>query len=91
MSEWKEYKLGDIATIIDCEHKTAPLVDFSEYISVRTSDISGGKIDFEKCNRVSFKTYELWTQRLQPKEGDIILAREAPVGEVGIVKNGKNV
>ncbi|MBP7388775.1 MAG: restriction endonuclease subunit S [Chitinophagales bacterium] len=91
MNNWKEYKLGDVATIVDCEHKTAPLVEYSDFISVRTSDISGGKIDFDKCNRISFETYEGWTKRLQPKEGDIILAREAPVGEVGLVTKNKKV
>lgn len=91
MSEWKEYKLGEIATIVDCEHKTAPLVPVSEYISVRTSNISSGKIDFDKSNRVSKETYDEWTKRLVPNEGDIVLAREAPVGEVGWISKNKKV
>ena len=57
MGEWKEYKLSEIATIVDCEHKTAPLVEESEYISVRTTDVKNGRIDFENANRVSLKTY----------------------------------
>jgi len=90
MSEWKECKLGDIAIITDCEHKTAPLVDSSEFISVRTSNIQNGKIDFENSNRVSIEVYDEWTKRLKPQYGDIVLAREAPVGEVGwIAKNRK--
>lgn len=91
MSERKEYKLNEIASIIDCEHKTAPLVQSSDFISVRTSNIANGKIDFENCNRVSKETYEMWTQRMIPEEGDIILAREAPVGEVGLIPSGKKV
>jgi type I restriction enzyme S subunit len=91
MSEWKEYKLQEIATIVDCEHKTAPLVEKSEYISVRTSNISGGKIDFDKSNRVAKHTYEEWIQRMKPVAADIVLAREAPVGEVGWIPKGRNV
>ena len=91
MSEWKECKLGDIAIITDCEHKTAPLVDSSEFISVRTSNIQNGKIDFENSNRVSSEVYEEWTKRLKPNVGDIVLAREAPVGEVGWIPEGKKV
>ena len=91
MSEWKECKLGDIAIITDCEHKTAPLVDSSEFISVRTSNIQNGKIDFENSNRVSYEVYEEWTKRLKPNVGDIVLAREAPVGEVGWIPKGKKV
>jgi len=91
MSEWKEYKLNEIALITDCEHKTAPLVESSDFVSVRTSNITNGKIDFDNCNRVSKETYEVWTQRMIPKEGDIILAREAPVGEVGLIPSGRKV
>lgn len=91
MGEWKEIILEDIALVIDCEHKTAPIVEMSEYYSVRTSNISSGKIDFENCNRVDFETYQKWTKREIPKDGDIVLAREAPVGEVGIIKNGYKV
>ena len=91
MSEWKEYKLNDISTIVDCEHKTAPTVENSEFISVRTSNISNGKIDFDNCNRVSEKTYTDWSKRMGLVEGDIVLAREAPVGEVGWIPKNKKV
>lgn len=91
MSEWKEYKMDEIALIVDCEHKTAPLVDDSIYLSVRTTNIANGRIDYKNCNRVSFETYRDWAKREIPSAGDIVLAREAPVGEVGLVKSGYNV
>lgn len=91
MSEWKEVILGEIASITDCEHKTAPTVGFSDYYSVRTSNISNGKIDLENSNRVSESTYLEWTKRLTPQFGDIVLAREAPVGEVGWIPENKKV
>ncbi|MBU6361974.1 MAG: nucleotidyltransferase domain-containing protein [Chloroflexi bacterium] len=37
--EWKSCKLGELALIIDCEHKTAPLVGNGDYVSVRTTDM----------------------------------------------------
>ena len=85
--EWKECKLGEVAIIIDCEHKTAPLVEKSDFLSVRTTDISNGRINFEIANRISEETYVEWTRRMIPSEEDIVLAREAPVGEVGWVDN----
>lgn len=91
MSEWKEYRLEEVAQIVDCEHKTAPSVDASDFISVRTTDISNGRIHFDSANRVSEAVYLEWTKRLTPREGDIILAREAPVGEVGYVPDGRKV
>mgnify|MGYP000961823637 CR=1 FL=1 len=83
MSELITYRLDEIADVIDCEHKTAPNVDSSEYYSIRTPDIKNGRLLYEQANRVSAETYDLWTKRGIPEAGDIILAREAPVGEVG--------
>jgi len=77
--------LSDISEfIVDCEHKTAPIVEYG-IPSVRTTDLKNGRIVLESCNRVSVETYKEWTSRLEPQPDDIILSREAPVGEVGIV------
>jgi len=76
--------------IVDCEHKTAPIQD-SGIPSIRTTNIKNGRLDLETANRVSEETYKLWTARLEPQPNDLILAREAPVGEVGIVPPGKRV
>lgn len=84
----QSFKLEDLAYIIDCEHKTAPTIENSEFYSIRTANISNGKIDFNGSNRISYETYIEWTKRATPKDGDIILAREAPVGEVGIISKG---
>ncbi|MEG3922244.1 restriction endonuclease subunit S [Microcoleus sp. T3_A4] len=74
--------------IIDCEHKTAPIQD-SGIPSIRTTDIKGGVIDFRGANKVSEETYKAWTERLEPQPHDLILAREAPVGEIGIIPKGQ--
>ena len=82
-------RLADLCeAIVDCEHRTAQLVD-TGYPSIRTTDIKDGRIDFEGANRVDESTYIEWTQRLRPLPGDLILAREAPVGEVGIIPEGQ--
>jgi type I restriction enzyme S subunit len=70
--------------IVDCEHKTAPIQPWG-IPSIRTTNIKNGRIDFKNANRVSEEVYKQWTARLEPKPGDLILAREAPVGDVGII------
>jgi len=80
--------LEDICVaIVDCEHKTAPKA-LQGHPSVRTTDIRNGRIDFEGAGRVSEETYAAWTRRRRPCPGDLILAREAPVGEVGLIPEG---
>jgi type I restriction enzyme S subunit len=76
--------------IVDCEHKTAPKQD-AGYPSIRTPNIGRGYFILENVNRVSRETYEKWTQRAVPQYGDLIIAREAPVGNVAMIPKGLEV
>ena len=80
-------KLGDILTeIIDCEHKTAPEASTESYaFSVGTPHLREGRILYDQAKPISQETYEEWTKRGRPEAGDLILAREAPVGQVGLI------
>ena len=73
--------------IVDCEHKTAP-TQVIGYPSIRTPNIGRGRLILENVNRVSEKTYQQWTHRALPQAGDLIMAREAPVGNVAIIPEG---
>ena len=75
--------------IVDCEHKTAPTQE-AGYPSIRTPNIGRGYLILDNVNRVSRETYLLWTQRAVPQAGDLIMAREAPVGNVAVVPPGLN-
>src|ERR1035437_4618190 len=76
--------------IVDCEHKTAPTQE-TGYPSIRTPNIGRGRLILDGVNRVSEDTYRAWTQREVPQPGDLILAREAPIGNVAIVPPGLQV
>ncbi len=83
--------LNDVClAIVDCEHKTAP-TQSEGHPSIRTPNIGRGRLILEGVNRVSDETYEQWTQRMEPKAGDLILAREAPIGNIAIVPTGLKV
>ncbi len=73
--------------IVDCEHKTAP-TQASGYPSIRTPNIGRGYFILDNVNRVSEETYRAWTKRAVPQPGDLIMAREAPVGNAAIVPEG---
>jgi type I restriction enzyme S subunit len=76
--------------IVDCLHKTAPLED-EGYPSIRTPNVGRGRLLLDGVNRVSADTYAEWTRRAVPREADLILAREAPAGNVAIIKEGQTV
>ena len=84
-------KLKDVCEfIIDCEHKTAPLSEHG-YPSIRTPNIGRGYLILDNVNRVNEEVYKLWTKRAIPQKDDLILAREAPVGNVAIIPENLKV
>jgi type I restriction enzyme S subunit len=76
--------------IVDCEHKTAP-TQGEGFPSIRTPNIGKGKLLLNGVRRVSEETYKLWTKRAVPTYGDLILAREAPAGNVGVIPKEETV
>jgi len=76
--------------IVDCEHKTAPTQE-TGYPSIRTPNIGKGQLILENVNRVSHETYLEWTRRATPQAGDLILAREAPAGNIAVIPNNLDV
>ena len=84
---WKRVAVSEVCElIVDCVNKTAPVVEeLTPYKMLRTTNIKGGRIDREECRRVSKETFVKWTRRADVKHGDVILTREAPLGEVGYV------
>lgn len=90
---WVEHRapLSDLCElIVDCEHKTAPTQE-AGYPSIRTPNIGKGKLLLEGVNRVSEETYRVWTRRAEPAAGDLILAREAPAGNVAVIPENTRV
>ena len=81
-------ELNDVCElIVDCEHKTAP-TQATGYPSIRTPNIGRGYFILDSVNRVSEETYRFWTRRAIPQPGDLIMAREAPVGNVAMIPPG---
>lgn len=76
--------------IVDCLHNTAPTEEIG-YPLIRTPNIGKGRLLLQDVYRVSEKTYLEWTRRAIPQAGDLILAREAPAGNVAIIKEGEQV
>ncbi|HGF5190104.1 TPA: restriction endonuclease subunit S [Vibrio parahaemolyticus] len=84
---WPRVKVSELCElIVDCINKTAPRVErVTPYKMIRTPNIKNGKIDLVGCRYVEKETYEKWTRRATVNKGDVLLTREAPMGEAGLV------
>lgn len=77
--------------IVDCLHKTAPINELGNYFAVGTPAMRGNSIDYSVARRIDDITFDEWTKRLRPRYGDLLLAREAPVGPVVRIPIEENV
>ena len=79
-------KLSEIClNIVDCPHSTAP-DEGSGYALIRTPNIGKGRFNLEGVHRISEDAYKKRCARITPTVNDLILAREAPAGNVAIIK-----
>jgi type I restriction enzyme S subunit len=84
---WEEKKIEEVCeSIIDCINKTAVSIDKpSPFKMIRTTNVRNGLINLNSVKYVTEETYHKWTRRQTPKKGDVLLTREAPMGEVGML------
>jgi len=83
--------LSDICDfIVDCPHTTAE-DEGQGYPLIRTPNIGKGRLLLEGVHRVSEEVYNNRNFRAVPQDDDLIFAREAPAGNVAIIKNGEKV
>ena len=84
-------KLEDVCElIVDCPHSTAN--DEGEgFPLIRTPNIGKGRMILEGVHRVSQEVYDKRNLRAVPQDDDLIFAREAPAGNVAVIKNGEKV
>jgi type I restriction enzyme S subunit len=72
------------ALVIDCKNKTAPYTTEGIPI-VRTTNVRDGELRLDGMKYVSEEIYELWSMRCKPAPGDLLITREAPMGEACII------
>ena len=79
------YPINQLCKVIDCEHKTAPYVELSEYLVVRTNNVRSGILVLDDIKYTTKESFIEWTQRAVPEYGDVLFTREAPAGETCLV------
>lgn len=92
-SNWPRVKVSDICElIVDCVNKTAPVSPVpTPYKMIRTPNIKNGRVSTDDCRCVDADTFAKWTRRATVERNDVLLTREAPLGEVGIVNSSEQL
>ncbi len=89
-----ELKLAEdvCSLIVDCVNKTAPKVDHpTQFRMIRTTNIRHGRLNLQDVKYVDEETFTTWTRRAKLEKDDVLLTREAPIGEVCSIGNGEGL
>lgn len=82
---WPDVSLSEVCELaVDCVNKTAPVVEReTPFKMLRTTNVRGGFVDVDNVRYVTEDTFKKWNRRAVPQRDDVILTREAPLGDVG--------
>ena len=85
LGELSNSTLEDVClSITDCHHSSPKYID-KGYAVIRTFNLKSGRFIWDKLSYTSFETFQNRISRAIPKPGDIVLTREAPIGEVCMI------
>ena len=73
--------------ITDCHHSTPNWTD-TGWIVVRSENIKNGKISLNAPSHTDEASFRERIARSVPQAGDLIITREAPMGEIGMIPDG---
>jgi type I restriction enzyme S subunit len=76
--------------VIDCKNRTPIFTDVG-YPVVRTPNVRDGRFVTTDLKFTDRESYEEWTKRGKPRPGDVLITREAPIGEVCLIPEGLDV
>lgn len=88
MSEWKQYRVGDVCEVFDGPHATPPQSDSGPIYLGIPSIRSDGSIDYENSKRISYEDFPKWTKRVTPQENDVVFSYEANLESYAIIPAG---
>jgi type I restriction enzyme S subunit len=85
---WVETKLGEVADLLDCLHKT-PTYAEAGFPMVRVTDIKPGFLDVSKTRKVDQQTFVQFSKGYSPKIGDIVFSRVGSCGVSALVNSNE--
>ena len=76
--------------VVDCKNKTAPYTPGGVRL-IRTTNVRDGQLNAIDQRFVTLETYAAWSLRCVPEESDVLITREAPMGEVCLIPAGETI
>lgn len=86
---WEIMRLKEVcAQIVDCKNRTPPNIDDGEFFVIRTSCLGNGQFDPSGGYWTDEESFHEWTKKGVPQSEDVLISREAPMGEACLFPEG---
>lgn len=73
--------------IVDCPHSTPVWTDTGPTV-LRSQNIRNGRLSFAERSHTDEEHYQMRIRRAEPRPRDLVITREAPMGEVCMIPEG---
>lgn len=88
-AHWQTRRLKELCIdIIDCKNRTPPNIDDGEYFVIRTTCLGDGRFDPSGGYWTDEESFVEWTRKGVPQKDDVLISREAPMGEACLFPEG---
>ncbi len=90
--DWNVLPADDVCLkVVDCKNRTPPVIEGGEFAVVRTTNVRNGRFVEDGLRFTDEESFNIWTKRAIPQDGDVMITREAPLGEVCLVPDNHRV
>ncbi|MFM5148276.1 restriction endonuclease subunit S [Aeromonas rivipollensis] len=87
-SEVPEFSLNSLCSlVVDCPHATPKWTDYG-YVVLRNQNIKNGRLDLSSPSFTDEAHFKGRIRRAAPQPGDLVITREAPMGDVCQIPDG---
>ncbi len=88
-TSWINTSIRHAFRVLDCKHLTAEFTADGEYPLASIREVKGKFVDLSRAKRTTESNYQLLSDgERAPRAGDLIVSRNASVGEVALVPPG---
>lgn len=86
---WQGVALRHVAIVIDCKHRTVPFVDDGVPVA-SIGEVHGWSVDLSNAKQTTEEEFVAMIEGgREPKEGDVVVSRNATVGAAALVTGGE--
>lgn len=85
---WETKNILKVCSIVDCLHIKKPEERFEDehyYLLQLDNIVENGRIDIRSKYYISKQDYEIWTSKIEVKEGDFVVTNAGRAGAIGII------